>query len=1106
MSFGAGISRAVTVALFGSGLSALTFEVVWTRWLTNVLGSTTLAVASVLAAYMAGLGIGALALGRVADRLARPVRAYALLEIGIGGLALAMPALIDVVDSAHRALAAQHDLSFRFFALLRFAGVFVLFAAPTALMGATLPTLSRAASAAGGRGLTVGLLYAANTAGAVAGTVLCGFVLIPGIGARAANTAAAGVDLAIGAGLWAWSVRRERRAAEAYAPARSPRLASPRLGRAAVVALGLSGAAALAYEVAWARMLVLVLGPSTYAFSTMLATVLAGLSIGAFAANRLLARLARPEWALAVVQIGAAAAAAAGLAGYEAMPSAYLALTKIVGGATGLALANKVALSAALMLVPTLLLGAAFPLAAALAAPEAQTRSRDVGRLYAVNTAGAVVGSFLAGFVLVPAVGMQRTVGAAIGANLAAAALLLAVAGGVPLRRRAAAAAAVMAVAAATALAPRWDPRVITWGVYRGAAFAEGLSAFGPAPYAHDRVVLYREDYNSTITVTASGGFDAPVLALRVDGKTDASDRFDMDTQLLLGLLGPALHPAPRSALVVGLASGSTAGALLADPRVRSLSIVELEASMVEASHFFDHVNGRPLADARTRLVVDDARKVLALDGPRHDVIVSEPSNPWMAGPSRLFTIEAFRAARSRLEIGGVMVQWLHFSDASAEVHVRSILRTFADVFPHVALLRVTDGADLLALGSDAPIDLDPDAIDARLTGPLGRALARAGVRDALDLAAQVALEGDGLRAYAAGAPLNRDDDGFVEHGAARAAGLEPPERIPEHMAAHAGWGGRGLDAGSLARVALRQHEIGLPEAMQAVERAIEDLGAPREAAALAALREGRTVERGPSFAEAAAAGLEALLAGRAPEAAALLSAAYEQVPDVMVRDALALALASGPDPARALRLLERVDATTCVRRGCLAGGRALRAVGRPAEAIAWLESGARLSLGDAALAIEQARALEAMDRGADALAWWSIAADRARIESGAHRRQGERARVAGDLARARSACGRALYLWPRSGPAARCVLRAACDAGDEAAIDALDAAIALALPGDVEIQTFRLARHGAAAPEALAAALLRLGGPKAVERGLSAAGRACALLGEVPAPRVGGR
>ncbi len=760
-----------------SGAAALIYEVVWTRLLTLHLGHGLAAASAVLAAFMGGLAAGAGVAGRAASRLSpvRALRAYGLLEIAIGGLALLMPAALIAVQPLLAATYAD-GAGGATFALLRLATSVLLLCVPAACMGATFPIAARwmvRTSSMAAR--DAGALYAVNTLGAAAGAVLAGFWLIPAIGLRGSTYTAAALNLIAAGGALLIAKRADASYVEAGLQSLLPDTAaptgetspggtkvpplptSPKRVWLAATALGVSGFVSLTLQIVWTRLLVQILGPTTYAFSIVVAIFIIGIAGGSAIASRLAAHI-NPAIGLAcslLLSAGFALAAASGV------DWALLTIAEIVSRPEyqfADVLRREVLLVSGLLLPMTLAFGAAFPFAIAMAADRDDAVSEPIGLIYAVNTIGAILGSLLAGFWLVPELGLHGTIRlvAGLGAGVALAVLIKAGHG----RGRALAFALAGAVAVALVALPQWDRALLSSGAYKYAPAMRGSDL--ETSLTAGELLSYREGSTGTVAVRRLTG----TISLAIDGKVDASNAGDMLTQRLLAHVPLLLHPNPTRAAILGLGSGVTLGSALTQPLTEA-TVLEISPGVVEASRFFEAENHGALADARTRLIVGDGRTHLMLGRQTYDVIVSEPSNPWMAGIASLFTREFFEGARARLAPGGVLCQWAHTYDIS-NADLRSIVATFLSVFPHGTMWLVGD-ADVLLVGSTEPMDDRIAGMAAAMKRPgVGADLAGVGVTGAFPLISLFVAQGDALKAWANGAPIQTDDRSMLEFSGPR--------------------------------------------------------------------------------------------------------------------------------------------------------------------------------------------------------------------------------------------------------------------------------------------------------------------------------------------------
>ena len=847
----------VAVCFFLSGGSGLVFETLWTRKLSLVFGSTTLSVASVLTAFMGGLALGSWLLGRrLADRVRRPILWYAVIEGLVGAWGLLVPVVVDhLYPHLNRFLWQHFEPGYFTFSFLRFLFVLLLLLPPTTLMGATLPLLARHFVTTDAElrrvGRRVGALYSLNTLGAILGTFAAGFLLLPAVGFTWTNGIASATNLALCAAvLLAFVVLRGRGSvpaaagaavgpatepgepsvaeaagtggaaeeAPAFAGAPAPDEEEYVLGRrarvAALVAFGVSGFASMNYQVAWNRVLAMVIGSSVYSFTIILLAFLVGIAGGSALASAALRRMRNPLVWLGLVQLWIGLSSLVGYYLADDYPYLFAWLVDRIGamdgtgGSEGLVRLVGFSVAALAVLPATLGMGATLPLTVRVCATQRERVGRDVGTVYAVNTIGAILGSFASAFVLVPGFsalahtwfgqgyGLQLTFAFSILLNLGLALMLFLAA---PDRRRGAdrPAARIQAFRwGAVSLIPAlvglltmltvvrgwtWDIDRLVAGSFRLAYLQSVLSG------ERRGELLYLSDgISTTVTVQRWGSH----LAMKNNGKVDASTGDDMPTQVMVAGLPLLLHPRGPEGLrvaIVGFASGVTVGTALRFPVAR-VDAVELEPATIESSWFFREVNllsyeggagdarsleFRPLRrDPRLRVLSNDGRNFLASTPERYDVVISEPSNPWITGVANLFTLDHFVAARQALAPGAVFCQWVQLYEMS-EGSVQSILRTFAAAFPQVRVFAASPGSsDLILLGSLEPLPLRIDELRRRLAqADAAAALAehRSKVTAADDVPAQLMFADRAeVLAFTDGATINTDDNAFIEFQAPR--------------------------------------------------------------------------------------------------------------------------------------------------------------------------------------------------------------------------------------------------------------------------------------------------------------------------------------------------
>jgi spermidine synthase len=786
---------AILLCFFASGVSGLVYQVVWVRELVLVFGATTFAVSTVLTAFMGGLALGSYYFGRRSETVERPLRLYGLIEIGIGLYGLAVPLIFAALPGVYHYF-WRWQLSFFALSIVRFVFAVLVLIVPTALMGATLPVLSSFYARDIGRiGLRVGSLYALNTFGAVLGAAATGFVLIPALGMNAATTTAAAMNILLG--LVALTVSRKAETLSSPHKAvpdsdespiskkssRSPESESERAQITIVIAgFAVSGFVALSYEVIWSRVLALIIGSSVYAFSIMLTTFLIGLAAGATIASRLVDRIRRPVRMFALIEVAVGLTSLIGAYLFNDLPYVFVQLYRWVdSSAFGLLLFARFLIASFVMIVPTFLLGALFPLVVRIISSRklARTTGRTVGDAYAANTLGAIAGSFASGFILVPWLGLLGSLRLCVALNFVVAAAAFTVSAH---RRRGKRAlptrinvSAVLGLATSVLLIivvalgdPPWDPEVMSSAVYRYAPSLTDKSRqelFEFLKRGQGETIFYKEGITATVAVQRQGGG----RVLKVNGKPEASTAGDMPTQILIGALPLLVREHTDDVLLIGLGSGVTLGSVEQFP-IKRVTCVELEPAVIEASRHFEDVNNRPLDDPRLRMISNDGRNFIYTTDEKFDVIVSEPSNPWVTGVANLFTLEYFKKGAERLKDDGLFSQWLQIYEMAPE-DVRTLIATFSAAFPKVYLFRGAEG-DLMLLGSKSERRLDLSILKSHLDDPrTGAELKRIGTWKPADIISRFYLGPDEVTKLAAGARLNTDDNALIEFNAPRRVG-----------------------------------------------------------------------------------------------------------------------------------------------------------------------------------------------------------------------------------------------------------------------------------------------------------------------------------------------
>ncbi|MGQ0734472.1 MAG: fused MFS/spermidine synthase [Acidobacteriota bacterium] len=699
----------LALLFFFSGVAALIYQVMWLRLLALVFGVTVYAASTVLASFMGGLALGSYLAGRAAARLRAPLRAFGLVEIGVGLSALATPLLLEWVRGVWIGLQPVLPSSLFFLTPARFVVACVVLIVPTTLMGATLPIVMRSAlvtdAAVGSR---IGLLYATNTCGAIIGALIAGFYLVSEMGVARSFQLAAAINVTIGILAIIAAARpgsipgREGRLAPAVSPSPSVIEADSLTAgqrRAVLWTFVLSGMLSLALEIVWFRMLITLLRPTAYAFTVMLATVLAGIALGSALAAPLLRRGRRWMVVLTIVQLLISIAAVLSLNALTRFETLERWLSPPMT-AVGVDpyVAPLVAASLVAMLPTTMLLGFAFPIGLALWAGHVEGAPRRIGLFYSLNVCGAIAGSVLGGFVLLPMLGSR-------GSLLATSALALV--------------SSVMLARAQFQARPNFAGFMAIVGPV--AFVMSALNAVDPfaitSESAHqgERVMWREEGVQTTVAVHEVGEVARPQRVMYLDGMHQASDFPNMAfVHQRIGALPMLLHPEPRDALVVGLGGGATAGAVAQYLQV-SVDVVELSRAVVGGARFFNHINFDLLTRPTVTLRVDDGRNYLLTTPKRYDVVTADIILPRHAGAGALYSREYFELVRHVLKDGGLVLQW----NGGEGVVYRMILRTFMAVFPNTTLW--ADGT--LMLGSVEPFSVSRRRYEDRRGDPQVRAL-----------------------------------------------------------------------------------------------------------------------------------------------------------------------------------------------------------------------------------------------------------------------------------------------------------------------------------------------------------------------------------------------
>jgi spermidine synthase len=762
---GAKWGRLVLLLFFLSGLSALIYQVIWLRSLATVFGSTVYATTTVLASFMGGLALGSYIFGRRADGSRHPLFLYGVLEIGIGVFALLFPLLMHVYDDFYAVLQQKTALSFYSLSVVRFFVCAIVLVIPTTMMGGTFPVISRFYIRKYSQ-LTenVSLLYGLNTIGAVSGVILSGFFLISRIGLFKTSLLAIAINFAVGIvaiimqGRNTCKVEAGSSCKEAKKPIRIDKASSaalPSISRKPIMlAVFLSGLASLSYEVIWTRTLIFILDSFVYSFSIMLATFLSGIGLGSLVMSRIANRIKRGYSLLGWLFILIGFSSLATLPFFAELTlwkESYLrSLSEDVAFDTaapwGKYVLFKFLISALIMAVPTLLMGAAFPLAIKLYSSTMNDIGKRIGLVYASNTVGAILGSILAGFVFISFFGLRNALLVTAGISALTGILLFLLNSERPGRYRLISAGLP---AVLFGLAVSFCPKDVYKRIFQKAQKTYEL-------------VYYREDPTATVTVHKRG----EKVIININGLNVAGTDFDfLTTQKIQAHLAMLLHPNPERVLQIGFGSGGTCHSVSQHKSVTDIDCVELCSGVIEAARYFIPSNHRVLENPKVHLTIEDARNYILATTNRYDLILSDSIHPTYAGNGTLYSQDYFKLCKEKLKKNGYVSFWMPMYLLSTRDY-KTIIKTFQSVFPYVTIWYVNNAIEAysIVIGRNEPITIDVAQLKRKLKDPqLAGDLAQIDVLDENDILSYFMMGPDKVRQFVQDGDINSDDYPIIE-------------------------------------------------------------------------------------------------------------------------------------------------------------------------------------------------------------------------------------------------------------------------------------------------------------------------------------------------------
>jgi spermidine synthase len=756
------------ISFFISGACGLVYEVTWTRMLTLTFGASVFAMSAVLTAYMGGLALGSYLFGRYADRSKNPARIYAFLEIGIGAYAFVLPAILRQIEALYVTLFSGGEPSFYALSLMRFVMAVSALIVPTTLMGATLPMLSKFVGVRlKNLGWSTGSLYALNTLGAVVGCAAAGFLLIGALGIERTIGLAVAANFLVGSVVYLALGRHSETGLESSETIEQ-RIDFEHAGeqcnypngvtKLVLVFFGVSGFCSLAYEVLWTRALVFHMNISIYAFTTMLTTFLVGLALGSFVCARVSDRSRDPLLALCVIEalIGVSAVLSLPIFGRF-----FYTLERVFpsfGVISWLPNTNSFIKAFLVMFFPSFLMGAAFPLVVTICARSAGRLGQSVGKIYSANTLGCILGSFAAAFVLIPLLGIGKSILLLGCVNVGMGVILFYAHPGVAGDRK----------------------RLVSVGV----APLLLLLGVGVARFAHVQFTSPLEDVGEVLYYKEGVGATVKVFKNRTNGIREISidgypvacsgNRLNMrgpEIQKALAHFPMLLHPEPKDVCIVGFGAGGTSyNVSLYD--VRSVVCAELSQEVPKAASHLEEVNHGVLNNPRFHLVIEDGRNYLLRTDRTFDVITVDATSPKFAGNVSLYTKEFYDLCKARLNPSGVLALWAPYHLLSRREDLL-LFRTFRESYPHFSVWFTSGRGYFVLIGSDRPIAVDFKRLERRMSAPeIQRELLEVGINSPYRFLSCFVMGEDVPESYFAGIPLNTDNHPLIEYFRDDGAGL----------------------------------------------------------------------------------------------------------------------------------------------------------------------------------------------------------------------------------------------------------------------------------------------------------------------------------------------
>ncbi len=787
----------ILLIFFLSGASGLIYEIVWTRLLSLVFGVSSFAISTVLTVFMAGLGIGGYIFGRLIDKRGNPLKVYAVLEILIGLYAILLPNIISLTEWIYIKLHVLTGGSFLLLSAERFLISFFILIFPTTMMGGTLPVISRFIIKSEGRiGVDTGVIYSLNTFGAVAGCIITGFYLIEVVGVTQSLYLSAVLNLIAGGGAYIISYKSQVTSHKLQDSTPKSKISNrqssdpstgwvPRnLQSLVLLAFGFSGMAALSYEVLWTRVLILILDNTIYAFSIILFTFLLGIAGGSFIFSKIQDSRFKIQDSIipfAVFQILIGIMGFLSLllfVNYNLLASqlnnfiSWASQFVGIGHWRGKVFATFL-MTFLIMIIPTMLMGASFPAVTQTLRFELQNVGKSIGRVYLINTIGAIIGSFSAGFILLPLIGIQKSIifTGAIPLLFGIAILIFVAA---PFRVRGLPQAKASGylnsgvIAYVLPVSSIVISVIIIVFIFRSGDIPKLISI--SKIDKGNEILYYKEGIAGTVLVSSQETdltpFRKPVKRLWINGDPIAGEfRGALQLERLQAHLPLLFHPDPKEALIICFGTGSTAGAV-SGHNVNNIYAVDISKEVFNGGRYFSEGNRDILNDSRFKMVIEDGRNFLLTTDKKFDLITSEPPPPSNAGIVNLYSREYYMLCKSRLKEGGMVSHWIPLHHLS-ENDFRMLVSTFVSVFPHSTMWFTK--WDAIMIGSDERLSIDFENLKNRLNNKkLLESLKEIGMSNPFQLLSTFMMDEDDLHKFIDGVPIVTDDNPYVEFTAPR--------------------------------------------------------------------------------------------------------------------------------------------------------------------------------------------------------------------------------------------------------------------------------------------------------------------------------------------------